>query len=93
MPAFWILNASGWLAYAGLSAVFSFTEKRTGIPQIFLFLLPFIAGFLVCIPMRFFYKKIRFHERQIKYSLPLAIAVSFVGANVWLGLIIVVTLA
>ncbi len=90
MPAFWILNASGWLAYAGVSAVFSFTERRTGIPHIFLFLLPFITGFLVCIPMRFFYKRIRFNERQIKYSLPLAVAVSFVGANVWLGLIVVV---
>ncbi len=92
MPAFWILNALGWLAYAGLSAVFLPAENWTGILQIFLFLLPFMTGFLVCIPMRLFYKRIRFHERPIKYSLLIAVAVSFVGANVWLGLIVVVAL-
>jgi two-component system LytT family sensor kinase len=51
-----------------------------------------MVGYFVCIPMRFFYKRIRFHERPIKYSLPIAVAASFVGANVWLGLVVVIAL-
>jgi LytS/YehU family sensor histidine kinase len=93
IPAFWILHTSGWLGYAGLAAVFSYTGKWTDIPKILLFLTPFMTGFIVCIPLRFFYKRIRFHERQIKYSIPIAVAASFVGANVWLGLVVVIELS
>jgi LytS/YehU family sensor histidine kinase len=89
---FWILHTSGWLVFAGLTAVFSYTEKWTDISKFLLFLTPYITGYLACIPMRFFYKRIRFHERQIKYSLLIAVAASFVGANIWLGLITVVAL-
>ncbi len=92
IPLFWILHTSGWLAYIGLAAVLSYTGKWTDIPQILLFLLPSLGGYFVCIPMRFFYKRIRFHERPIKYSLPIAVATSFVGVNVWLGLVVIVDL-
>jgi len=92
IPVFWILHTSGWLVYAAFTAVFSYTEEWKDISKFLLFLTPYVTGYLVCIPMRFFYKRIRFHERPLKYSLPIAVAASFVGANVWLGLIIVVAL-
>ncbi len=92
IPLFWILNASGWLVYAVLTAVFNYTGRWTDIPQLLLFWTPFMAGFLVCIPLRFLYKRIRFHERQIKYSVPIAVFASFVSANVWMGLVVIISL-
>jgi len=92
IPAFWILHASGWLAYAGLAAVFSYTEKWTDIPRILLFLTPFAVGFITCIPLRYFFRRIRFHERPLIYSILTALAASFIGANIWLGIDAVISL-
>jgi len=93
ISAFWILHTSGWLGYAGLAAVFSYTGKWTDIPRLLLFLTPFAAGFLVCIPLRYFFKRIRFHERPLIYSILTAFAASFVGANIWLFLVIIIQLS
>ena len=83
--AFWILHTLGWLVYAGIAVVSSYTEKWTDIPRLLLFLMPFAVGCLTCIPLRFFFKRIRFQERPLIYSLFMAVAASFIGANIWLG--------
>jgi two-component system LytT family sensor kinase len=92
VPWFWILHVSGWLAYTGTSAIFTYRGDWTDISQLFLFALPYVVGFGVCIPLRFFYKRIHFHERPLKYSIPMAVSASFVGSNLWMGLAVVISL-
>lgn len=92
IPVFWILHASGWLAYAGYTAVFYYPGKWTDIPQILLFSSPYAVGFLSCIPLRYFFKRIRFHERPLIYSILTALAASFIVANIWLGIDAVISL-
>jgi two-component system LytT family sensor kinase len=92
ISTFWILHTAGWLAYAVLTAVFYYTGKWTDIPQILLFLTTYAVGFLSCIPLRYFFKRIRFHERPLIYSILTALAASFIGANIWLGIDSVISL-
>jgi len=91
IPAFWILHASGWLVYAGYSAIFYYTGERTDILPL-LFLTPYAVAFLTCIPLRYFFKRIRFHERPLIYSILTAFAASFITANIWMGIDVVISL-
>jgi len=86
ISAFWILHISGWLAYSGVTVIFNYRGKWTDVSQLLLFLAPYMAGFLTCIPFRYFYKKIRFHERPVISFIAIAIPASFVAANLWLGI-------
>jgi len=86
VSAFWVLHVSGWLAYAGVTAIFNYREKLADVRLLFLFLTPYLAGFLTCIPLRYFYKRIRFHERSVISFVAIAIPASFVAANLWLGI-------
>ncbi|MBN1273868.1 MAG: histidine kinase [Candidatus Aminicenantes bacterium] len=89
---FWIIHVSGWLFYTVLAFIFGYRERLTDIPQLLYFTLPYAAGFLVCIPMRFVYKKIRIHERPLKYSITAALGTSFAGSNLWMGLLILISM-
>jgi len=89
---FWILNLSGWLSFAAVSVIYSYQGKWTDIPRLLPNFLPFLVAFLTCIPLRFFYRKIRFHERPLKYSLLTGIVTSFVAANIWLGTDLLISL-
>ena len=84
--AFWILHASGWLAYAAVSAIFQLRGKWADTSQVFLLFVAYGLGFISCIPLRAFYKKIRFHERPLTRSMVTAAAASFLGAHLWLGM-------
>jgi two-component system LytT family sensor kinase len=89
---FWILHVSGWLAYAGSMAIISYRGGWTDISRLLLVMLPFIGGFLICIPLRYFYKTTRFHERPLKQAILTALAASFIGTNLWLGIDLVISL-
>jgi signal transduction histidine kinase len=91
IPAFWILHASGWLIYAGYIAIFYYAGEWTDIPPL-LFLTPYAVAFLICIPLRYFFKRIRFHERPLIYSILTAFAASFIAANIWMGIDAVISL-
>jgi two-component system LytT family sensor kinase len=86
ISAFWVLHVSGWLAYSGVSVIFNYPGKLADIPQLLLFLAPYAAGFLTCIPLRYFYKKIRFSGRGVMSFIAIVIPASFVAANLWLGI-------
>jgi LytS/YehU family sensor histidine kinase len=86
MPLFWILHVSGWLAYSGITVIFGYRGMLTDVPRILFYLRPFLIGFLTCIPLHYFYRRIHFHERPLKYSIGTALAASFMAANIWLGL-------
>jgi hypothetical protein len=85
-PLFWVLHTGGWLAYLAAGALISYTGPWTDIPALFRFLVPSMSGFLICIPLGHVYKKTRFHERPLKGALWTALAASFVGANLWMGM-------
>jgi len=82
---FWGLHMSGWLAYAGATAIYNYKGPWTDILRWLPFLIPYTVAFLTCLPLRLFYKRIRFHEWPLKYSLLTGMAASFVAANVWMG--------
>jgi len=86
MSPFWLLHISGWLAAAGLSAVYTYRGPWTDAHQLLLVFAPYVTGFLVCIPLRYFFKKIRLHERPLRFFILVALAATFVGANLWLAL-------
>jgi two-component system LytT family sensor kinase len=86
LDAFWILHASGWLVYTGVSVIFHLQERRAEASQIFPLLVTYGLGFVSCIPLRAFYRKIRLNERPLWRSIVTAAAASFVGANLWRGM-------
>ena len=90
--AFWVLHASGWLAYAGASSIFQLWGRWASTRQVFLSIIAYGLGFLFCIPLRAFYRKIRFHELPLTRSMVTAAAASFLGAHLWLGLQLVIGL-
>jgi len=85
IPSFWVLHVSGWLVASGLAAIYGYRGSWTEVRQILVFFAPYMAGFLICIPLRYFYKKIRLHERPLKFAILAALAASFFGTNLWLG--------
>jgi two-component system LytT family sensor kinase len=85
ISSFWGLHVLGWLVAAGLAAIYGYQGSWTEYPQLLVFFAPYMAGFLICIPLRYFYRKIRLHERPLKFAVLTALAASFVGANLWLG--------
>jgi hypothetical protein len=90
--SFWILHISGWLVLAAATVIHAYPGKWTDISRLAPFLLPYLVGLLTCLPLRFFFKKIRFHEWPLKYSLLTGIAGSFVAANIWLGIDLTISL-
>jgi two-component system LytT family sensor kinase len=86
MPLFWILHVSGWLIYSGLTLIFNYRGMLTDVPKILFYLRPYFIGFLACIPLRYFYRRIHFHEQPLKHSVLTALAASFIAANIWLGI-------
>lgn len=82
--SFWVLHISGWLIFTAATVGLSYWGKWTDLPQFLPFLTPYLIGFLVCIPLRFFYRGIRFHKFRLKYSILTGISASFVAANIWL---------
>ena len=90
--SFWTLHILGWLVFAAVTVIYAYPGKWSDIPRLALFLMPYLVAFLTCLPLRFFYKKIRFHEWPLKYSLPTGIAGSFVAANIWLGIDLTISL-
>jgi two-component system LytT family sensor kinase len=83
--SFWVLHISGWLAYAVAGVIYSYKGKWTEFPRLLLFFVPYLVAILTCVPLRLFFKKIRFHEWPLTYSVLMGIAASFVAANLWLG--------
>jgi two-component system LytT family sensor kinase len=92
LSAFWILHILGWLAYAGASAFMSYRGRWTDVPNLLLFFAPFLGGFLTCIPLRYFFKKIRLHERSLTFFILTALTTSFLGTQLWMGISILLGL-
>jgi len=93
ISTFWVLHISCWLAYSALGAIISYKTMWADIRQLFLVVLvPNVGGFLACIPLRYFYRKIRLHELPMKSVVPIALGASFIGTHLWLGTEIVIGL-
>lgn len=85
LSSFWVLNAAGWLAVAGFSAISTFRGQQLEAGRLLVFFVPYMNGFLISIPLRYFYKKISLHERPLKLALSAGLATTFVAANLWVG--------
>jgi two-component system LytT family sensor kinase len=90
--SFWVLHISGWLTFAAAGIIYSYPGKWTDIPRLLLNFLPYLVAVLTCIPLRLFYRRIRFHEWPLKYSVLTGIIASFVAANIWLGTDLLISL-
>jgi hypothetical protein len=89
---FWVLHISGWLALAAATVGLSYRGKWTDLPRFLPFLSPYLVGFLTCLPLRYFYRGIRFHKYPLKYSIFTGILGSFVASNIWLGTELLISL-
>jgi Histidine kinase len=90
--AFWIVHLSGWLTFAAVSVIYTYQGQWTDIPRLVPFILPYAVAFLTCLPLRLLFKRIRFHEWPLTYSILTGIAASFVAANLWLGTDLLISL-
>ena len=90
--SFWVLHISGWLVFAAATVVYAYEGKWTDIRRLAPFLIPYLAAFLTCLPLRLFFKRIRFHEWPLKYSLLTGTAASFIAANIWMGIDLMMSL-
>jgi len=89
---FWVLHISGWLGLAAATVGLAYRGNWTDLPRLLLFLSPYLVGFLTCLPLRFFYRGVRFHKYPLKYSILTGILGSFVASNIWLGIELVISL-
>jgi len=87
---FWILHSAGWIAFAGAMTFFTYSDEWKKDPPLLLFLFSYVVGFLSCLLLRLFYKRIRIHERPLKFSVLIGVAAVFILANLWLGIEILV---
>jgi len=85
LTSFWILHTSGWLAYAGSSIWLGYPGPWSDIPGLLLYFVPYVVGFLACLPLRYAFRGLRFHKFPLPQSLLAGVAASFAAANVWLG--------
>jgi len=90
--SFWLLHVSGWLVYAAATVIYAYPGRWTDVSRLAPFLLPYLVAFFTCLPLRFFFRKTRFHEWPLQYSLLTAIAGSFIAANIWLGIDLMISL-
>lgn len=90
--SFWVLHLSGWLVFTAVTVFYAYQGPWTDIRRLAPFLLPYLVAFLTCLPLRFFFKKIRFHEWPLTYSLLTGVAASFLAANIWLGIDLITSL-
>ncbi len=86
MISFWTLHVSGWLVFAASTVIFAYTGNWTDVPHLLRYLAPYLVGFLSCLPLRYFYKAVRLHERPWPQSFLGGLAASFIGVNLWLGI-------
>jgi LytS/YehU family sensor histidine kinase len=92
LSSFWVLNAAGWLAIAGFAAISTYRGPWTDVGRFLPFFFPYMSGFLISIPLRYFYKKIRLQERPLNFVLLVALASAFFAANLWLGADVLISL-
>jgi len=83
---FWVLNALGWMAYAGAASLMTYRGGWTDVPQLLLFFVPYFGGFLTCIPLRYVLRKIRLHERSLLFFILTTLLMTFLGTQLWLGI-------
>jgi signal transduction histidine kinase len=92
ISSFWFLHISGWLVFSAATVWLSYRGPWTDPLRLLPVLEPYLAGFLICLPLRLFYRGIRFHKRPLASSILIGIIVSFVVAHLWLGIDLAVRL-
>jgi len=90
--SFWILHLSGWLVFAASTVIFAYTGRWTDIGRLLPYLLPYAVACVTCLPLRYFYKGIRLHERPWPKSLLAGTAASFIAANIWMAIDLAISL-
>ena len=86
LTSFWILHASGWLAYSASSIWLGYPGPWSDIPGLLFYFVPYGVGFLASLPLRYAYRGLRIHKLPLPRSILAGIAASFTAANVWLGI-------
>jgi Histidine kinase len=89
---FWVLHISGWLVFSAATVWLSYRGPWTDLRRLLPAAAPYLVGFLTCLPLRLFYRAIRFHRWPLKYSLFTGVIVSFAAAHIWLGVDLAVRL-
>jgi len=92
ISSFWVLHISGWLVFSAATVWLSYRGSWTDISRLLPSLAPYLVGFLICLPLRLFYRGIRFHKRPLAWSILIGIVVSVVVAHLWLGIDLAVRL-
>ena len=92
VSSFWVLNMACWSAVAGIAAIRAYRESWTEIGQLLPMLVPYVNWFLICIPLRHFYRKTRLYELPLKTAILIGLAASYIATNLLLGADILVSL-
>ncbi|MDH4272354.1 MAG: histidine kinase [Candidatus Aminicenantes bacterium] len=85
IASFWVLHVSGWLVFSAATLWLSYRGPWTDLRRLLPVAAPYLVGFLTCLPLRLFYRAVRFHGWPLKYSILTGVVVSFVAAHIWLG--------
>jgi len=85
ISSFWALHISGWLVFLAATIWISYRGPWTDLKSLVPVLAPYPVGFLVCLPLRFFYRGIRIQKRPLASSIFIGIIVSLAAAHLWLA--------
>ena len=82
---FWLCHISGWAALFGVRLVLYYRESWGKTGSLFAYLFPYISGFILCLLLRFVFRRFKRGGYDWKVALIISLFVSFIGANIWLG--------
>lgn len=83
---FWVFNTVGWLLYTVSFFSVYYTGKWSETGVVVGALATFVFGFVSCVALRYIYRRISFSGRSVIAVALLVVAVSLLGAHIWLAL-------
>ena len=81
---FWIINASGWLLLLLIYLFLYFSDRLGERSTVLGLTITYVTGFIISIPLRYFYKRINYLKRSILSLAAVVLVGSFVASNFWL---------
>lgn len=83
---FWLLNSTGWLVLLLIYILLYNYQNLTNLNIIFRLSIIYFCGFLISIPLRYFYRKIDYQSRSILSLAIIVIFTTIITAGIWVWL-------
>jgi len=89
---FWMLNISGWILLYFIYTTLYYRNDISDLKTLLALFITHLTGFFISLLLRYYYKKIDYQSRSILFLAIVIIVTSFLAANFWLWIDILLSL-